>query len=50
MNYLKDYIEGFHTDGSNVLEIPLPRADLLRSREFIQKRRDEIKQFSIRLL
>ncbi len=42
--YLQDYIEGFHTDGSNVLEIPLPRADLLRDEAFIQRRREEIKQ------
>ena len=44
MNYLKDYIEGFRTDGSNVLEIPLPRADLLRSEAFIKKRREEVKK------
>lgn len=43
-SYLKDYIEGFRTDGSNVLEIPLPRADLLRDEAFIRKRREEIKQ------
>ena len=44
MNYLKDYIEGFQTDGSNVLEIPLPRADLLNSKSFIERRREEVKQ------
>lgn len=42
--YLKDYIEGFQTTPNLVREIPLPRADLLTDRAFLQKRREKILQ------
>lgn len=40
--FLKDYKEGFNTDGSNVIEIPLPKTDLLVDEEYQRQRRREI--------
>lgn len=44
MNFIKDYEEGFHCERNQVLEIPLPRVDLLLDREYIDKKGKEIKE------
>lgn len=39
-SFLRDFKEGFHTDGSNVYQIPLPRTDLFlnaEGRELLQR-------------
>lgn len=42
MGFISDYLEGFGTDGSNVVQIPLPRADALTSAEYRAAKREEI--------
>ena len=42
MNFIEDYREGFHTDGSNVVEIPLPRVDLLLDPAYKAAKRAEV--------
>ena len=41
-SYLKDYIEGFRISEDKVLQIPLPRADLLTDKAYLTARRKEI--------
>ena len=41
-SFLDDYLEGFNIDGSTVVEIPLPRADLLTDEEYRKQKRKEI--------
>ena len=42
MNFMEDYRQGFRTDGSNVVEIPLPRADLLLDPVYRETRRTQL--------
>ena len=41
-SFLDDYLEGFNIDGSTVVEIPLPRADLLVNSEYRMQKRKEL--------
>lgn len=40
--FIQDYIEGFRTDGSNVVEIPLPHVDNLLDEDYKTAKRKEI--------
>ena len=42
MSFIEDYREGFGTDGSNVVEIPLPHVDLLLDPAYRKARRAQI--------
>ena len=42
MSFIKDYREGFGTDGSNVVEIPLPHVDLLLDSAYREEKRAQV--------
>ncbi len=41
-NFMKDYLEGFHCDENQVLEIPLPRVDWLLDEKYRNRKKQEL--------
>lgn len=41
-NFIKDYVEGFNCSEDQVLEIPLPRVDLILDKKFQEKKKQEL--------
>jgi CDP-ribitol ribitolphosphotransferase / teichoic acid ribitol-phosphate polymerase len=41
-SFIKDFIEGFGTDGANVVEIPLPKVDILTNPAYRKAKKEEI--------
>lgn len=42
LNFIDDFVQGFGTTGDNVVEIPLPKVDLLTDQEYVRKKREEL--------
>ena len=41
-SFVRDYLEGFRIEREKILQIPLPKADLLTSEEYLRKQRDKL--------
>ena len=41
-SFVRDYLEGFRIEREKILQIPLPKADLLTSEEYLKKQRDKL--------
>lgn len=41
-SFVNDYLEGFRIEREKILQIPLPKADLLTSEEYLRKQRDKL--------
>ena len=41
-SFVRDYLEGFRIEREKILQIPLPKADLLTSEEYLRNQRDKL--------
>lgn len=43
-SFIRDYIEGFNIEKEKILQIPLPKADVLTSEKYMSKKRRELEE------